>query len=65
MKERNTRHKTIAISMNEVTTQRLNDAANRSGRKLKHEAMIRLAHSLKHTQDIKESYWEILLPKDN
>ncbi|EBS1405096.1 TraY domain-containing protein [Salmonella enterica] len=51
--------------MSEVTRQRLHEAARRSGRKIRHEAMIRLAHSLKHTQDIKEVYWEILLPKDN
>ncbi|EPA9601853.1 MULTISPECIES: TraY domain-containing protein [Enterobacteriaceae] len=65
MQNSHTRQKSISISMSEVTRQRLHEAARRSGRKIRHEAMIRLAHSLKHTQDIKEVYWEILLPKDN
>ena len=36
------------------------EAIQRSGRKVRHEAMLRLAHSLKHVPDIEEICWEIL-----
>lgn len=54
------RPKTISVSLNEVTVNRLNEAMKVSGRKAKHEVMIRLAHSLKHNPVIDEVYWEIL-----
>ncbi|UCQ29582.1 TraY domain-containing protein (plasmid) [Edwardsiella tarda] len=46
--------------MSDVTAQRLHESAKRSGRKISHEAMLRLAHSLKSYPDINEIYWEIL-----
>lgn len=65
MKDCSPRIRSISVSMSELTAQRLRDAARRSGRKVRHEAMLRLAHSLKHISDIEECYWEILLPKDS
>ncbi|EAO6613100.1 TraY domain-containing protein [Salmonella enterica] len=52
--------KPIPVELNEITDRRLKDAAKRSGRLVRHEAMIRLAHSLKHIPVIDEVYWEIL-----
>lgn len=52
--------KPIPVELNEITDRRLKDAAKRSGRLVRHEAMIRLAHSLKHVNKIDEAYWEIL-----
>lgn len=60
MKSCRTRHKSVSVVMSDVTAQRLHEAAKRSGRKVRHEAMLRLAHSLKHVPDIEEIYWEIL-----
>ncbi|EDQ2854347.1 TraY domain-containing protein [Salmonella enterica subsp. enterica] len=59
------RPKTISVSLNEVTVNRLNEAMKVSGRKAKHEVMIRLAHSLKHNSVIDEVYWEILQEEDS
>lgn len=52
--------KPIPVELNEITDRRLKDAAKRSGRQVRHEAMIRLAHSLKYIPEIEEVYWEIL-----
>ncbi|EIA4658345.1 TraY domain-containing protein [Salmonella enterica] len=54
------RPKTISVALSDVTVNRLNLAMKISGRKAKHEVMIRLAHSLKHNPVIDEVYWEIL-----
>lgn len=60
MKSCRSRHKSVSVVMSDVTAQRLHEAAKRSGRKVRHEAMLRLAHSLKYVPDIEEIYWEIL-----
>lgn len=65
MREYQTRQKSISVVMSDITAQRLQDAARRSGRKVRHEAMLRLAHSLKHVPDISEVYWEILQSKES
>lgn len=52
--------KTISVDLSGVTIQRLNKAVEISGRKARHEIMIRLAHSLKYVHNIDEIYWEIL-----
>ncbi|ENV3445864.1 TraY domain-containing protein [Salmonella enterica] len=52
--------KTISVDLSGATVQRLHKAMAKSGRKARHEVMIRLAHSLKHIPEIKEVYWEIL-----
>ena len=65
MRDSRARQKSISVTMSEVTAQRLHEAAKRSGRKVRDEAMVRLAHSLKHIPDIMEVYWEILLPKES
>lgn len=57
--------KTISVDLSGVTVQRLNKAVEISGRKARHEIMIRLAHSLKHVNKIDEAYWEILQEEQN
>ncbi|EAA1644796.1 hypothetical protein DPS92_23470 [Salmonella enterica subsp. enterica serovar Richmond] len=65
MKGLNKGIKPIPVELNEITERRLKDAAKRSGRLVRHEAMIRLAHSLKHNPVIDEVYWEILQEEDS
>ena len=60
MSEKQKRPKTISVALSDVTFNRLNLSMKISGRKAKHEVMIRLAHSLKHNPVIDEVYWEIL-----
>lgn len=51
---------TFSVVISAESNRRLTEAAKASGHSKRIEAMIRLAHHLKHVPVVEERYWEIL-----
>lgn len=51
---------TISVVLSPESNRRLMASAKASGRTKRVEAMMRMAHHLKHVDEVNENYWEMI-----
>jgi len=51
---------TISVVLSPESNRRLLASAKASGRTKRVEAMMRMAHNLKHVDEVNENYWEMI-----